>query len=316
MQFLRGNQAPSRCSFVVRSVKRACSFRNFGELFEAAALPSGRVPRRRHPAPRGGPVRPGREGRRRDPRVAGGRRRRRRADARGRAIHDHGFVPPAERYSRSSRCALFFKRMEPLPRPEDASRRRREAPRGSSEDVSWSLPCPARGHHSNAPNVIDNGLPSLRARSTPQGDDVSVAAPPSRADRGAAVQRADRGPAAGCHAAIPRNGSSRTRYLEIYNEVLHDLLNPRKGDALKIREHPDLGIYVEPLCELSVTAPDDIFRRRPGRKPVGLFALHETRRQSSNAAKIIDGGLRRRSEGGPQVSWTRATKYAASRPRK
>lgn len=34
-------------------------------------------------------------------------------------------------------------------------------------------------------------------------------------------------------------------YLEIYNEVVHDLLNPKTNVSLKIREHPDLGIYVE-----------------------------------------------------------------------
>lgn len=34
-------------------------------------------------------------------------------------------------------------------------------------------------------------------------------------------------------------------YLEIYNEVVHDLLNPKKDVNLKIREHPDLGIYVD-----------------------------------------------------------------------
>lgn len=34
-------------------------------------------------------------------------------------------------------------------------------------------------------------------------------------------------------------------YLEIYNEVVHDLLNPKKDINLRVREHPDLGIYVE-----------------------------------------------------------------------
>lgn len=46
-------------------------------------------------------------------------------------------------------------------------------------------------------------------------------------------------------------------YLEIYNEVIKDLLNP--SDAhLKIREHPDMGIYVEGLAELKATRPEDI----------------------------------------------------------
>ena len=33
-------------------------------------------------------------------------------------------------------------------------------------------------------------------------------------------------------------------FLEIYNEVIKDLLNP-SDKFLKIREHPDMGIYVE-----------------------------------------------------------------------
>lgn len=49
-------------------------------------------------------------------------------------------------------------------------------------------------------------------------------------------------------------------FLEIYNEVIHDLLNPQSDKVLKVREHPDMGIYVEHLCELAVKSPSDIFR--------------------------------------------------------
>ena len=46
-------------------------------------------------------------------------------------------------------------------------------------------------------------------------------------------------------------------YLEIYNEVIKDLLNP--SDAhLQIREHPDLGIYVDGLAEIKATSSNDI----------------------------------------------------------
>eukprot|EP01041_Mallomonas_annulata_P004118 gene4118-8189_t len=38
-------------------------------------------------------------------------------------------------------------------------------------------------------------------------------------------------------------------YLEIYNEVIRDLLNP-SDKKLPIRESPTAGIYVEGLCEL------------------------------------------------------------------
>ena len=46
-------------------------------------------------------------------------------------------------------------------------------------------------------------------------------------------------------------------YLEIYNEVVKDLLNP-SDKHLKIREHPDMGIYVEGLAELVVNTTDAI----------------------------------------------------------
>lgn len=46
-------------------------------------------------------------------------------------------------------------------------------------------------------------------------------------------------------------------YLEIYNEVLKDLLNP-SDKMLKIREHPEMGIYVDSLCELVVNNSEDV----------------------------------------------------------
>ncbi|DAZ94622.1 TPA: hypothetical protein N0F65_010561 [Lagenidium giganteum] len=48
-------------------------------------------------------------------------------------------------------------------------------------------------------------------------------------------------------------------FLEIYNEVIKDLLNP-SDKLLKIREHPDMGIYVEQLAELVVKEPADVTR--------------------------------------------------------
>lgn len=37
-------------------------------------------------------------------------------------------------------------------------------------------------------------------------------------------------------------------YFEIYNEHLHDLLNPT-GEALKVREHKKLGVFVDGLSK-------------------------------------------------------------------
>ncbi|KAH8075528.1 hypothetical protein JL721_1540 [Aureococcus anophagefferens] len=87
-------------------------------------------------------------------------------------------------------------------------------------------------------------------------------------------------------------------YLEIYNEVIHDLLNPTSGDNLKIREHPDLGIYVEPLCELSVTGqdkgdstsvknPDDIFRLLDQGNKVRRVASTQMNERSSRSHSVF-----------------------------
>jgi kinesin family protein 1 len=46
-------------------------------------------------------------------------------------------------------------------------------------------------------------------------------------------------------------------YIEIYNERVRDLLNPRTKH-LKVREHPSLGPYVEDLSRLVVKSFDDI----------------------------------------------------------
>lgn len=47
-------------------------------------------------------------------------------------------------------------------------------------------------------------------------------------------------------------------YMEIYNEKVHDLLNPKNKGNLKVREHPSLGPYVEDLSRLLVNTYDDI----------------------------------------------------------
>jgi kinesin family protein 1 len=41
-------------------------------------------------------------------------------------------------------------------------------------------------------------------------------------------------------------------YIEIYNEKVRDLLNPKNMSNLRVREHPSLGPYVEDLSKLVV----------------------------------------------------------------
>ncbi|CAO3676662.1 unnamed protein product [Rhizopus microsporus] len=47
-------------------------------------------------------------------------------------------------------------------------------------------------------------------------------------------------------------------YIEIYNEKVRDLLNPKNKGNLKVREHPSTGPYVEDLSRLAVKSFDDI----------------------------------------------------------
>src|SRR4051794_27269307 len=47
-------------------------------------------------------------------------------------------------------------------------------------------------------------------------------------------------------------------YIEIYNEKVRDLLNPKNKGNLKVREHPSLGPYVEDLSKLVVNNFNDI----------------------------------------------------------
>ncbi|KAF8576210.1 kinesin-like protein [Ramaria rubella] len=47
-------------------------------------------------------------------------------------------------------------------------------------------------------------------------------------------------------------------YIEIYNEKVRDLLNPKNKGNLKVREHPSLGPYVEDLSRLVVGSYDDM----------------------------------------------------------
>lgn len=47
-------------------------------------------------------------------------------------------------------------------------------------------------------------------------------------------------------------------YIEIYNEKVRDLLNPKNKGNLKVREHPSMGPYVEDLSKLVVSSFNDV----------------------------------------------------------
>ncbi|KAI0699809.1 kinesin-domain-containing protein [Cytidiella melzeri] len=54
------------------------------------------------------------------------------------------------------------------------------------------------------------------------------------------------------------NFTVEVSYIEIYNEKVRDLLNPKNTGNLRVREHPSLGPYVEDLSKLVVNNYDEM----------------------------------------------------------
>ncbi|KAF9004702.1 kinesin-like protein [Cyathus striatus] len=54
------------------------------------------------------------------------------------------------------------------------------------------------------------------------------------------------------------NFTVEVSYIEIYNEKVRDLLNPKNTGNLRVREHPSLGPYVEDLSKLAVSSYDEM----------------------------------------------------------
>lgn len=46
--------------------------------------------------------------------------------------------------------------------------------------------------------------------------------------------------------------------MQIYNEKVRDLLNPKNTGNLRVREHPSMGPYVEDLSKLVVSSYDEM----------------------------------------------------------
>ena len=50
----------------------------------------------------------------------------------------------------------------------------------------------------------------------------------------------------------------RVSYLEIYNEVIRDILSKKSQDKLQIRERPDVGVYVKDLMSFVVKNTEEM----------------------------------------------------------
>ena len=83
-------------------------------------------------------------------------------------------------------------------------------------------------------------------------------------------------------------------YLELYNEVVKDLLNP-SDKQLAIRQHPQLGVYVQDLAELVVAGEGDVLRLLEQGARVRHVAATAMNERSSRSHSVFTLRLEQRS---------------------
>ena len=57
---------------------------------------------------------------------------------------------------------------------------------------------------------------------------------------------------------LPHTIDLKLTFVQIYNEKVRDLLNPKNTGNLRVREHPSLGPYVEDLSKLMVNSYEEM----------------------------------------------------------
>ncbi|KDO30775.1 hypothetical protein SPRG_04676 [Saprolegnia parasitica CBS 223.65] len=105
--------------------------------------------------------------------------------------------------------------------------------------------------------------------------------------------------------AVPDDARSylvKMSYVEIYNERVYDLLNRSDKDALKVREHPDRGAYVEHVSHHVVTSYHDIEYLLGEGAKTRRVAATEMNQVSSRSHAILTLSLRRELKDGQRVS--------------
>jgi len=84
-------------------------------------------------------------------------------------------------------------------------------------------------------------------------------------------------------------------FLEIYNEEIKDLLNPRK-QGMKIRENAEKGIYVEDLCELIVKDSFSVMKLIEQGNTVRKVAATNMNDQSSRSHSVFTIRIEQKTE--------------------
>ncbi|KAJ1667545.1 hypothetical protein IW140_002125 [Coemansia sp. RSA 1813] len=85
-------------------------------------------------------------------------------------------------------------------------------------------------------------------------------------------------------------------YLEIYNERVRDLLNPRQeSSGLRVREHPSLGPYVEDLTKAAVSSIDQVLAHMSQGNKARTVAATNMNEASSRSHAVFTIMLTRRT---------------------
>ncbi|KAJ2005203.1 hypothetical protein GGI04_002337 [Coemansia thaxteri] len=84
-------------------------------------------------------------------------------------------------------------------------------------------------------------------------------------------------------------------YLEIYNERVRDLLNPRTSGSLRVREHPALGPYVEDLTTAAVSTYEEMLEHMSQGNKARTVAATSMNEASSRSHAVFTITLTRRT---------------------
>ena len=89
---------------------------------------------------------------------------------------------------------------------------------------------------------------------------------------------------------LPDVKIARPDAIQIYNEKVRDLLNPKNTGNLRVREHPSLGPYVEDLSKLVVNSYEEMMTLMDeGNKARTVAATNMNETQaSSNSFTALD----------------------------
>ncbi|UYV79049.1 KIF13B [Cordylochernes scorpioides] len=77
-------------------------------------------------------------------------------------------------------------------------------------------------------------------------------------------------------------------YMEIYNEKVHDLLDPKGKQSLKVREHNILGSYVDGLASMAVTSYDEIINQMTAGNKSRTVAATNMNSESSRSHAVFN----------------------------